>query len=135
MPTPFARLPEVTLATAQALVTAACAEAERIGIAVGVAVADRAGNVVASGRMDGAPLGAMRLALDKAYTSALWQMASGDLRLSSQPGGDDWGVTSTEGGRIVVYAGGLPLDDGGDHAGAVGVSGGTGDQDEACARA
>ena len=130
----FTRVPEPTLATAQALVTAACAQAASTGLAVCVAVSDRAGNVVASARMDGAALGAMRLAVDKAYTAALWQLPTGDLRMSSQPGGDDWGVTSTEDGRIVVYAGGLPLTDGGEHAGAIGVSGGTGEQDEVCAR-
>jgi uncharacterized protein GlcG (DUF336 family) len=77
----------------------------------------------------------MRLAADKAYTSALWQMPSGDLHESSQPGGGDWGVTSTEGGRIIVYAGGLPIFSDGILAGALGVSGGTGAQDGACALA
>ena len=74
-------------------------------------------------------LGALRLAVDKAYTSALWQMPSGDLHESSQPGGGDWGVTSTEGGRIIVYAGGLPIFSDGVLAGAIGVSGGTSAQD------
>jgi uncharacterized protein GlcG (DUF336 family) len=85
--------------------------------------------------MDDVPLGAMRLAADKAYTSALWQMPSGDLHESSQPGGADWGVTSTEGGRIVVYAGGFPILADGALAGAIGVSGGTSEQDAACAQA
>lgn len=85
--------------------------------------------------MDDAPLGATRLATDKAYTSALWQMPSGNLQQSSQPGGDDWGITTTESGRIVVYAGGFPLFSGGHLAGAIGVSGGTGEQDATCALA
>ncbi len=127
--------PEVSLATAQALVAAACAEAVRQGIAVSVVVADRAGELVAAARMDGAPLGCLRLAADKAYTAAVWRMPSGDLRLSSQPGGDDWGITSTADGRIVVYDGGVPLLVDDDLAGAIGVSGGTGAQDLACAQA
>jgi uncharacterized protein GlcG (DUF336 family) len=127
--------PEVSLATAQAMVGAACAEAARLGLAVSVVVADRSGELVAAARMDGAPLGSLRLAGDKAYTSALWRMPSGDLRLSSQPGGDDWGITSTSDGRIVVYDGGLPLLVEDDLAGAIGVSGGTGAQDLACAQA
>jgi uncharacterized protein GlcG (DUF336 family) len=127
--------PEVSLATALELVAAACAEAARTGIAVSAVVSDRSGEIVASSRMDGAPLGSYGLARDKAYTSAAWGMPSGDLRLSSQPGGDDWGITSTADGRIVVYDGGLPLLVGGALAGAVGVSGGTGEQDLGCARA
>ena len=62
-------------------------------------------------------------------------MPSGDLHQSSQPGGDDWGVTSTEAGRIVVYAGGLPILADGALAGAIGVSGGTSTQDLECAQA
>jgi len=127
--------PEVSLATAQALAAAACAEASRLGLAVSVVVGDRSGELVSGARMDGAPLGSLRLAADKAFTAAVWRMPSGDLRVSSQPGGDDWGITSTAGGRIVVYDGGLPLLVDDDLAGAIGVSGGTGEQDLACARA
>ena len=85
--------------------------------------------------MDGSPLGAMVLALDKAYTAVLWQTPTGEFMESTQPGGADWGFTSTSGGRIVVYAGGLPLFAGDGLIGALGVSGGTGEQDEACAKA
>jgi uncharacterized protein GlcG (DUF336 family) len=127
--------PEVSLATAQALVSAACTEAAGLGLAVSVVVTDRGGELVAAARMDSAPLGSLRLAGDKAYTAALWRMPSGDLRLSSQPGGDDWGITSTADGRIVVYDGGLPILVDDDLAGAIGVSGGTGAQDLACAQA
>lgn len=126
--------PEVSLRTAQAMLTTATGYAATLGLAVSVVVTDRSGEVVAAARMDGAALGSLRLAGDKAYTAALWRMPSGDLRLSSQPGGDDWGITSTADGRIVVYDGGLPLLVGDDLAGAIGVSGGTGEQDVACAR-
>ncbi len=134
MTTPFTQRPQITVATALRLVEAALAHGAASGVPVAVAVSDAAGNVVASARMDDAPLGATRLAADKAYTSALWQMPSGDLHESSQPGGADWGVTSTEGGRIVAYAGGFPILADGGLAGAIGVSGGTGDQDAACAQ-
>lgn len=130
----FVSRSQISLASAQALVGAALDHAASLGIAISVVVADGSGNVIASARMDDAPLGAMRLATDKAYTGALWQIPSGDLRLSSQPGGDDWGVTSTEGGRVVVYEGGLPVFTENGLAGAVGVSGGTGAQDAECAQ-
>ncbi|HEU0194809.1 MAG TPA: heme-binding protein, partial [Gaiellales bacterium] len=91
--------------------------------------------VVASARMDGAALGAMTLAVDKAYTAVLWQVPTGEFMASTQPGGADWGFNTTSGGRVVVYAGGLPLFAEGSLVGGLGVSGGTGEQDEACARA
>jgi len=131
----FMNRPQITLATAMRLVEAAVAHGTSSEVPVAVAVTDASGNVVAAARMDDAPLGAMRLATDKAYTSALWQMPTGDLHKSSQPGGDDWGLTSTVGGRIIVYAGGLPIFADGLLAGALGVSGGTGTQDGACAAA
>ena len=131
----FAHRPEITFDAAQRLMAASCAEASHRGLTISVAVVDRAGEVVASGRMDAAALGTMRLAIDKAYTAAVWQLPSGDLHESSQPGGADWGLTSTEGGRIVVYAGGLPIFADGTFAGAIGVSGGTGAEDAECAAA
>lgn len=122
------------LTTARALVDAALAHAESLGASVVVSVVDPGGHIVASARMDGAALGAMKLAVDKAYTAVLWQTPTGYFMGSTQPGGDDWGFNTTTDGRIVVYAGGLPVFDGDRLCGALGVSGGTGEQDEQCAR-
>ena len=58
--------------------------------------------------MDGAALGAMRLAEGKAYTAVLWGTRTGDFTESTQPGGADWGWNTTD-DRVVVYAGGIPL--------------------------
>jgi uncharacterized protein GlcG (DUF336 family) len=102
-------------------------------LAVAAAVVDPGGHVIASARMDGAALGAMKLAVDKAYTAVLWQTPTGYFMESTQPGGDDWAFNTTTDGRIVVYAGGLPVFDGERLVGAIGVSGGTGEQDEKCA--
>ena len=49
-------------------------EATRMGLGLAGCVTDRGGHVVASARMDDAPLGALPIAADKAYTSALWGM-------------------------------------------------------------
>ncbi|MGZ4481001.1 MAG: GlcG/HbpS family heme-binding protein [Gaiellales bacterium] len=127
------RRPEIGLERSLRLLEAVRREAAAEGIAVAAAVTDRGGHVVASARMDDAALGAMRLAVDKAYTAVLWQTPTGEFMASTQPGGDDWGFTTTSGGRIVVYAGGLPIWDEGVLCGALGVSGGTAAQDEACA--
>lgn len=126
--------PDIDLATARRLIDAAVAAAAAIGLEVSVAVVDRGGNDVAAVRMDGAPLGASVLARDKAYTAVLWGAPTGGFMRSTQPGGEDWGFQSTSGGRVVVYAGGLPILAGDAVAGGLGVSGGTGEQDEQCAR-
>ena len=81
--------------------------------------------------MDGAALGAMQLALGKAFTAASWATPSGGFARSTQPGGDDWGWNTTD-ARIVVYAGGIPLVVDGELVGAVGASGGTAAEDEEC---
>ena len=110
------------------------AEAATRGLALAVCVVDAGGHVVASARMDGAPLGAMRLARGKAHTAVLWDMPSGDLMASTQPGGADWGFNVAD-RRIVVYAGGIPLHADGMLVGGLGASGGTAEQDEECVRA
>ena len=74
-----------------------------------MAVCDGAGNMIAFARMDGAPLGATELAVNKAHTAALWEMKTGEFQRSTQPGGVDWGLNTSAGGRIVVYAGGVPV--------------------------
>ena len=103
------------------------------GLALAAAVVDDGGNLLASQRMDGAALGAMQLALGKAYTSVLWGAPSGDFMETTQPGGDDWGWNTTD-PRVVVYPGGLPLYVGGQLVGGVGASGATAAEDEECVR-
>jgi uncharacterized protein GlcG (DUF336 family) len=79
-------------------------EAEARSLALAVCVVDPGGHVIASARMDGAALGAVRLAVGKAYTAVLWGMPTGAFMESTQPGGADWGFNATD-DRIVVYAG------------------------------
>ena len=110
------------------------AEAESRSLPLAGAVVDAAGHVVASQRMDGAALGAMRLAVGKAYTAVLWGIPSGAFMQSTQPGGEDWGFNATD-ERVVVYAGGIPLYADGRLVGGAGASGGTAEQDEACVTA
>ena len=124
----------LSLAKALELLALVRGEAEAQGLALAACVVDPGGNEIASQRMDGAVLGAMRLASGKAYTAVSWSMRSGDLMESTQPGGADWGFNTTD-DRIVVYAGGLPLYAGGQLVGGVGASGGTAEQDEECVTA
>jgi uncharacterized protein GlcG (DUF336 family) len=107
------------------------AEAGKRSLSLAESVVDAGGHEVASQRMDGAALGALKLATGKAYTAVLWGMPSGYFMQSTQPGGEDWGWNATD-DRIVVYAGGVPLYAGGQLVGAVGASGGTAAEDEEC---
>ena len=121
----------VSLDVALTLLAAVRDEASSRGLALAIAVVDDGGNVVASARMDGAALGAMPLAVGKAYTAVLWDTPTGAFTASTQPGGDDWGWNVTD-PRIVVYAGGVPLHADGALVGGVGASGATAAEDEAC---
>jgi uncharacterized protein GlcG (DUF336 family) len=120
-----------SLAHALALLEHVRAEAETRSLALAACVVDAAGNEIALQRMDGAALGALQLAVGKAYTAVLWGMRTGEFSASTQPGGADWGFNTTD-PRIVVYAGGVPLYVDGALVGALGASGGTAEEDEAC---
>ena len=109
-------------------------EADSRDLSLAAAVVDDSGQVLASQRMDGAALGAMRLAVGKAFTAVSWATPSGEFGPSTQPGGDDWGWNTTD-ARIVVYAGGIPLLVDGELVGAIGASGGTASEDEECVAA
>ena len=123
-----------SLALALELLARVRAEAEQRSLALASAVVDSGGNVVASQRMDGAALGAMRLAVGKAYTAVLWGTRSGTFMETTQPGGEDWGFNATD-DRVVVYAGGIPLLADGVLVGGLGASGGAAADDEACVEA
>ena len=124
----------ISLELALALISRVREEAGSRELDLAVAVVDDAGHVVATQRMDGAALGAMQLAIGKAYTSVLWGMPTGDFMQTTQPGGADWGWNATD-PQIVVYAGGLPLFVEGALVGGVGASGGTADGDAECVAA
>ena len=126
------RYPSLDLALE--LVARIRAEADALSLSLALSVVDTGGHVIASQRMDGAALGAMRLAIGKAYTAVLWGTRSGYFMESTQPGGEDWGFNATD-DHIVVYAGGVALFAGGHLIGAAGASGGTPEQDEACVTA
>jgi glc operon protein GlcG len=124
----------ISLDLALSLLSRAREEAASRNLSLAIAVVDDGGNAIASQRMDGAALGAMQLAVGKAYTSVLWGTPTGEFTKSTQPGGDDWGWNTTD-PRIVVYAGGLPLFVGGELVGGIGASGGTAADDAACVEA
>jgi glc operon protein GlcG len=126
---------QVSSATAQRLVAEVHAECERRGIRLAAAVVDAGGNLVAAARMDDAQLGALGLATDKAFTAVSFGFPTSAWIQSSAPGGSDWGLGTTLGGRAVVFPGGIPLYHDGQLIGGLGVSGAASTVDEACALA
>ena len=125
----------ISLAAAQSIVEAALREAESVGIKVCVAVLDESGQLKAFVRQDGAALVTIRSSQDKAFTAvgfgipshAWYPMIKDDPALLH-------GVpTSIE--RVVIYGGGLPIKVDGQVVGAVGVGGGTHQQDRQIAEA
>jgi uncharacterized protein GlcG (DUF336 family) len=126
---------EVDLALAQAMVAAAVDSAAAQGALVSAAVVDAGGHLVAFARMDGAEIAGPTLATDKAYTAVAHRIGTHELAELVAPGGALVGMNSAGGGRYVCFGGGLPLWSGGRVVGAVGVSGGTADEDQAAAAA
>ncbi|MFM1964797.1 MAG: hypothetical protein RL134_522 [Actinomycetota bacterium] len=126
---------EVDLALARRMCAAALRAAADQDVLVSVAIVDAGGHLIAFERMDGAEIAGPVLAPDKAYTAVAHRVATHDLADAVAPGGDLVGMHSADHGRYIAFAGGLPLWDGDRVVGGVGVSGGTGAQDRACAEA
>ena len=124
----------ITLAQAEAVVSAARNKATQIGIPVCVAVLDVGGNLKAFSRMDGAWLGAIDVATKKARTSVLFDIETQVAWEICKPDGQAHGLELTN-DHLVTFAGGIPLRHDGELVGAVGVSGGQVSQDYEVARA
>jgi uncharacterized protein GlcG (DUF336 family) len=125
----------ITLADARKVISAAEKKAEEIGQPMNVAVVDAGGNLVAHARMDGAWIGSIDISINKAFTSRAFDISTKDLAEHSQSGGQFFGIHASNGGRVMIFAGGIPLKRDGKVVGAIGVSGGSGEQDHAVAEA
>ncbi len=125
----------ITLEEAQIVVSAAEDKARQMGQPMNIAVMDAGRNLVAFHRMDGAWVASTDIAIDKAFTSAGRGLTTRKIGEMAQPGQPLFGINTTNGGRIVIFAGGIPLMRDGDVVGAIGVSGGTVDEDHEVAEA
>lgn len=125
----------MTIRRADAIVAAARARAVETGVAVNAAVLDGGGHLKAFSRMDGAVLGSIDVAIRKARTAVLFACGSEAVWDYCGPGAPAPALELSNGG-LAPFAGGLPiLAPDGEVIGAVGVSGGTVDQDLDIARA
>lgn len=127
----------VNLEDARRMIAAGEKKADEIGQPMNIAVVDAGGNLVAHVRQDGAWIGSIEISMSKAWTSKAFDIATKDLGDNAQPTQQFFGIhtTNAHGRGVAIFAGGVPLTRDGAVVGAVGVSGGAGDQDQAVAEA
>jgi uncharacterized protein GlcG (DUF336 family) len=117
------------ISTAKESVERIRAEANKIGLPVSACVVDENGALVLFERMDNAIPISVDMAQRKAVTAALVGVSTGELATLTQPGQPLWGLTQANGGKYVALGGGVPVKRVGKVIGAVGVSGGSVEQD------
>jgi uncharacterized protein GlcG (DUF336 family) len=125
----------ITLNDARNVIAAAEKKASEIGQPMNIAVVDGGGNLISHIRIDGAWIGSINISINKAFTSRAFDIDTKDLAKYSQPEGQFYGIHASNDGRIMIFAGGIPLKRNGKVVGAIGVSGGSGEQDQAVAEA
>ena len=121
--------PIVNLDKAKKMISAAEQKALEIACPMVITVVDEGGNMVAQHRMDGALLASVDISHGKAYTAVALKMSTEKLASLTQPGQMLFGINTTDGGRLVIFGGGLPIIENGQVVGGIGVSGGSVEQD------
>jgi uncharacterized protein GlcG (DUF336 family) len=119
----------VTLTDAKRMLSAAEAKATSLGIAYNIAIVDAGGHLVAFVRQDGALIGSIDLAIDKAMTARFFDKTTSELATLAQSGKPLFGIQESNAGKIVIFGGGIPIVLAGNIVGAVGTSAGTVEQD------
>ncbi|MBA0083630.1 MAG: heme-binding protein [Acidobacteria bacterium Pan2503] len=119
----------VMLADAKRMLSAAEAKAASLGIPYNIAIVDAGGHLVAFVRQDGALIGSIDLAIDKAMTARFFDKTTSELATLAQSGEPLFGIQESNAGKIVIFGGGVPIVLDGHVIGAVGTSAGTVQQD------
>jgi uncharacterized protein GlcG (DUF336 family) len=125
----------VSLEEARQAIAAGERKAAELKVPYNIAVVDAGGGLVAHARMDGAWLGSVDIAIDKAWSARAFDMPTDALARLAQSGQQGFGINTTNHGRVVIFGGGIPLKANGVVIGGVGASGGSVEQDTLVARA
>lgn len=125
----------ITLEQAEKVSNAAKAKALEIGVPMNIAIVDDGANLKAFHRMDNAWLGSADISMRKAKTARFFDMNSGVIGTLSQPGGPLYQIEHSNGGLISFPGGCLLKNQEGTIVGAIGVSGGSVEQDHEVASA
>src|ERR1700693_2419711 len=118
----------VKLEDARRVISAAEKKAREIGQPMNIAVADGGGNIVAHIRMDDAWIGSIDISMKKAYTSSAFEIETKELAKYAQSGGQFFGVHASNDGKVMIFAGGVPLKREGKALGAMAGGGAEGGQ-------
>ena len=127
--------PSLTLAEAKQMLAAAEAKAASLQIPYNIAVVDSGGHLLAFVRQDGALIGSIDLAINKAVTARVFDKSTAVLSALAQPGQPLFGIHQSNAGKVVIFGGGVPVVIDRIIVGAVGTSAGTVEQDIAVAEA
>ena len=125
---------DITMQLARAAIDAARAKSEEINTKMNIAIVDAGGNLKAFARMDDAWLGSIDISIKKARTARYFDMNTGEIGKLSQPGGALFNIEHSNNG-LITFPGGIPLRQGDEVIGAIGVSGSTVENDHAVAEA
>jgi uncharacterized protein GlcG (DUF336 family) len=125
----------ISLEEARVIIAAAIKKANEIHTLMNIAVVDEGANLVAFERMDGAWIGSIDISQKKAFTARAFDLDTKSLGENSQSGQQFFGIHASNGGKIMIFAGGIPIKRGGQVVGAIGVSGSSGKDDHAVAEA
>lgn len=120
---------DIEYSEAQPLVDAALARAAELQVPISVSVVDRTRELVSFARQPGAPIFTAKVATGKAYTAASLSVPTHVTQQFTHSGGPFYGLESLGGGVISTIPGGIPLMRDGAVVGAVGVSGGSAEED------
>ncbi|MEM6344554.1 MAG: heme-binding protein [Bacteroidota bacterium] len=127
--TPFQLPGDITVEQSNTILQKAEELAEAEGILVNIAIVDAGANLKAFLRMDGSYLGSIDVAIKKAKTARYFNAPTGEIGKIAQPGGDIYHIEHSNGG-LITFPGGVPIKDKeGTIIGAIGISGGTIEQD------
>ena len=121
----------ISLSDAKYLAERVEQKAREMGVNAVVAVSDEGGNIILLECMDNSYIASKDIAVNKAYTVVALKMPTSKLAVLAAPGGSLYGIQHTNGGRIVIFGGGDPLELRGKIVGGIGVSGGSAEQDTA----
>jgi uncharacterized protein GlcG (DUF336 family) len=125
----------ITLAQAEAAITAAKEKAKQLNTLMNIAVVDGGTNLIAFVHMDEAWIGSIDISQKKARTARYFNMPTGEIGKLSQPGGPLYNIEHSNGGLISFPGGVLIKNAKGDIIGAIGVSGSSVENDHAVAQA
>lgn len=125
----------ITLDDALPLLVAGREKADEIGVKQTLCICDDGANVIALHRLPGARLTGVDIAIAKAFTAAGHERATHLFNEPPNgpalPGNEAFGISHMLPGKFAIFVGGFPLVYDGQVVGAVGISGGNGEQDKA----